>query len=68
MIRIICAVLGGIAAAIYSGCASLSQEQIIANDQSRLKQQAKGYFDREDSAEEKKAAQRAEQEALHRKS
>jgi hypothetical protein len=45
----------------------MSQEQILANQQSRLRQQENGYFDRENSAQEKKADERAEQERLHDK-
>jgi uncharacterized lipoprotein YajG len=55
-------------AMLCASCASMSQEQIIANQQSRLQQQEKGYFDRESGAQQKKADERAQQEKLREKS
>ena len=55
-------------ASLFSAsCASLSQEQIIANEQTRLEQESRGYFDRESSAAQKKAEEQAAHEALRRK-
>jgi hypothetical protein len=52
---------------ICASCESLSQEQILANEQSRVQQERKGYFDRESSAAQKKAEEHAAHEALRRK-
>jgi hypothetical protein len=66
--RIVLLCIFSAGAMLCPSCASLSQEQIIANQQSRLRQQEKGYFDRENSAQQKKADERAHQEKLRDKS
>ena len=45
----------------------MSREQIVANDQSRLRHQEQGYFDRENGAAQKKADARAQQEKWREK-
>jgi hypothetical protein len=55
-------------AMLYTSCASLSQDQIIANERTRLQQERRGYFDPENSVQQKKADERAHHEALRRKS
>jgi hypothetical protein len=52
---------------LCASCASLSQEEIVANEQSRVQQERKGYFDRESSVQQKRAEQRAAEETLRRK-
>ena len=47
-------------------CTSISQEQLMANEQSRVQQERKGYFDRESSEQQREADERAEQGRLHR--
>jgi len=60
--------VSSVVALFCASCASQSQEQVIANEQSRLRQQEKGVFDREDSAQQRKAEERAQAERQREKS
>lgn len=54
-------------AILGASCSSISQEQLTANEKSRVEQQRKGYFDRESSAQQRQADQRAEAERLRQR-
>jgi hypothetical protein len=61
-------ILLAVAALACASCSSISQEKLMENEQSRVQQERKGYFDRESSEQQKKADERAHQEKLRRKS
>lgn len=50
-----------------ASCMSISQEQLIENEQSRLQQQKVGYPDRKNREQQKQAEERAHQDAFKRK-
>ena len=55
-------------ASVCGSCTSISQEQLLANEQSQVQDERNGSFDRESSEQQKKADEGAHQEQLRRKS
>ena len=54
-------------ASVGGSCSAISQEQLLANEQSRVQQERKGYLDRENSEQLRKADELTRQEKLRRK-